>query len=57
MLKDLHLSQQAAESADAATPLGQLASQLYQAFVDEDGLGKDFSAMLPHLAAMGRGDK
>lgn len=57
MLKDLRLSQQAAESADADTPMGELASQLYARFVeDEDGKGRDFSAMLPRLAARGRGD-
>ncbi|MEL6596969.1 MAG: 3-hydroxyisobutyrate dehydrogenase [Pseudomonadota bacterium] len=50
MLKDLRLSQQAAESADADTPMGQLAQTLYRQFVeDEDGLGRDFSAMLPRF--------
>ena len=55
MLKDLCLSQQAAEAVDADTPMGQLATQLYTRFVeDEDGRGRDFSAMLPRLAARGR---
>ncbi|SLN46885.1 3-hydroxyisobutyrate dehydrogenase [Roseovarius albus] len=55
MLKDLGLSQQAAASADADTPMGQLALELYQRFVeDEDGLGKDFSAMLPRFQHRGR---
>jgi 3-hydroxyisobutyrate dehydrogenase len=55
MLKDLGLSQQAAESADADTPMGQLAMALYQRFVeDEDGKGKDFSAMLPRFSERGR---
>ena len=50
MLKDLRLSQQAAESADADTPMGELASALYARFVeDEDGKGRDFSAMLPRF--------
>ncbi len=50
MLKDLRLSQQAAESADADTPMGQLAQALYAQFVEnEDGTGKDFSAMLPRF--------
>ncbi|CAM2997478.1 3-hydroxyisobutyrate dehydrogenase [Paracoccus aminovorans] len=50
MLKDLRLSQQAAESADADTPMGQLAAALYARFVEEeDGKGKDFSAMLPRF--------
>ncbi|WP_058247122.1 3-hydroxyisobutyrate dehydrogenase [Tropicibacter naphthalenivorans] len=56
MLKDLRLSQQAAEAADADTPLGQAATELYRTFVeDEDGSGKDFSAMLPRLEKRGRG--
>ncbi|KQI69026.1 3-hydroxyisobutyrate dehydrogenase [Loktanella sp. 3ANDIMAR09] len=55
MLKDLRLSQQAAEGADADTPLGQAATDLYRRFVeDEDGTGRDFSAMLPRFAARGR---
>lgn len=54
MLKDLRLSQDAATAADAATPLGALAEAIYAQFVEnEDGRGKDFSAMLPRLAAMG----
>jgi 3-hydroxyisobutyrate dehydrogenase len=57
MLKDLRLSQQAAEAADAATPLGHQATALYEAFVESGGRGRDFSAMLPHLAALRRGEK
>ena len=56
MLKDLRLSQQAAEAADADTPMGARATDLYAAFVeDEDGKGRDFSAMLPRFEARGRG--
>lgn len=56
MLKDLRLSQQAAESVDADTPMGELATRLYGEFVEaEDGRGRDFSAMLPRLAARGCG--
>jgi 3-hydroxyisobutyrate dehydrogenase len=56
MLKDLRLSQQAAESADADTPMGQLAAALYAAFVEaEGGKGRDFSAMLPRFEKRGRG--
>ena len=56
MLKDLRLSQQAAESADADTPMGALAMALYARFVEEeDGAGQDFSAMLPRFEARGRG--
>ena len=53
MLKDLNLAQQAAEAADAATPLGQHARDMYAAFVDEGRGGADFSAMLPYLREMG----
>ena len=56
MLKDLNLSQMAAEAVDADTPMGQAATELYAQFVeDEDGLGKDFSAMLPRFEKRGRG--
>lgn len=55
MLKDLRLSQQAAEEADAATPMGEAATKLYEQFVEaEGGLGKDFSAMLPRFEKLGR---
>ncbi len=56
MLKDLGLAQQAAEAADADTPMGQTALALYQRFVEEeDGRGRDFSAMLPRFENRGRG--
>ncbi|MCG6884208.1 MAG: 3-hydroxyisobutyrate dehydrogenase [Silicimonas sp.] len=56
MLKDLRLSQQAAEASDADTPMGQRATELYRSFVeDEDGRGRDFSAMLPRFERRGRG--
>ena len=56
MLKDLRLSQQAAEAADADTPMGQRAAELYADFVEsEDGKGRDFSAMLPRFEGRGRG--
>jgi len=55
MLKDLRLSQQAAISADADTPMGAMAQALYATFVeDEDGAGRDFSAMLPRFEKRGR---
>jgi 3-hydroxyisobutyrate dehydrogenase len=55
MLKDLRLSQQAAEAADADTPMGQMAAALYAQFVeDEDGKGRDFSAMLPRFEKRSR---
>lgn len=57
MLKDLRLSQQAAKAVNADTPMGQHATDLYATFVeDEDGNGKDFSAMLPRLERRGRAD-
>ena len=56
MLKDLGLGQQAAAAADAATPLGARAAALYADFVAAGGRGRDFSAMLPWLAAQGHGE-
>ena len=56
MLKDLRLSQQAAEAVDADTPMGQAAAALYEQFVArEGGAGSDFSAMLPRFEKRGRG--
>ena len=55
MLKDLRLSQLAAVSADADTPMGHLAQNLYETFVEtENGRGQDFSAMLPRFESRGR---
>jgi 3-hydroxyisobutyrate dehydrogenase len=55
MLKDLILSQIAAEDVNADTPMGDLAMTLYKTFVEqEDGSGKDFSAMLPRFASKRR---
>ncbi|QFT92771.1 3-hydroxyisobutyrate dehydrogenase [Roseovarius sp. THAF9] len=54
MLKDLTLAMQAAETADADTPIGEAARDLYRRFVeDEDGNGRDFSAMLPRFEKRG----
>ena len=56
MLKDLRLSQMAAEAADADTPMGARATELYTQFVEaEGGTGRDFSAMLPRFEGRGRG--
>jgi 3-hydroxyisobutyrate dehydrogenase len=56
MLKDLRLSQAAAAAVDADTPMGALAAELYRRFVEEeDGRGRDFSAMLPRFEGRGRG--
>ncbi|MDB2369119.1 3-hydroxyisobutyrate dehydrogenase [Octadecabacter sp.] len=50
MLKDLRLSQQAAQAVGATTPMGERATQVYADFVELHGMGgMDFSAMLPHL--------
>ena len=54
MLKDLNLSQDAARSVGAETPLGRHAAELYARFVAEGGANKDFSGVLPWLAAMTR---
>jgi 3-hydroxyisobutyrate dehydrogenase len=54
MLKDLRLSQQAAGTVDADTPMGARAMALYEAFVAAGGKGRDFSALLPELKARGR---
>lgn len=55
MLKDLRLSQQAAEAVSAETPMGQLATVLYTRFVEEeDGRGRDFSALLQRYASRSR---
>lgn len=55
MLKDLRLSQQAAEASDADTPMGARATALYAQFVEEeDGAGQDFSAMLPRFVSRRR---
>ena len=54
MLKDLRLSQEAARSVDAETPMGQQATALYAQFVEhEDGKGRDFSALLPRFTGRG----
>lgn len=55
MLKDLGLAQQAAEAVDTPTPLGTEALRQYQTFVEqEDGRGRDFSAMLPRFSSATR---
>ncbi|UWQ20712.1 3-hydroxyisobutyrate dehydrogenase [Jannaschia sp. W003] len=56
MLKDLGLAIRAAEAAGAVVPVGEEAMRQYRQFVeDEDGRGRDFSAMLPRLAAKALG--
>lgn len=55
MLKDLTLSQQAAERTGAVTPLGEHARALYAAFCDERDGEMDFSAMVQMVRDMTRG--
>ena len=49
MLKDLKLSQEAAASVGANTPMGARAADLYQAFADAGHGGLDFSAIIKTL--------
>ena len=50
MLKDLRLSQQAAEATGARTDMGAAATAIYETFAEAEGQGnKDFSALLPRL--------
>ncbi|MCC5996224.1 MAG: 3-hydroxyisobutyrate dehydrogenase [Oceanicaulis sp.] len=51
MLKDLKLAMEAARTAGASTPLGAHAAEIYQRFVDSDGEGLDFSAVIQMIAA------
>lgn len=51
MLKDLTLSQQAAEDTGVATAMGEHARALYHAFVENGGTGRDFSAMLEQITS------
>ena len=49
MLKDLKLAQDAARSANAATPLGAAAAGLYDSFAGQGRGGEDFSAIIRFL--------
>lgn len=49
MLKDLKLAQDAAQSSNAATPLGAQAAALYSLFCQQGRGGEDFSAMIRFL--------
>jgi len=53
MLKDLRLSQQAAGTAAAVTPMGAAAANLYQLFVDGGKGGLDFSAIMQMVRRSG----
>jgi 3-hydroxyisobutyrate dehydrogenase len=49
MLKDLKLSQEAAKSAGAITPLGAGATAVYERFVAGGEAGRDFSGIIRYL--------
>lgn len=49
MLKDLNLAQDAAEATDALIPLGSVAAELYQLFVNRGNGEKDFSGIIKML--------
>jgi 3-hydroxyisobutyrate dehydrogenase len=51
MLKDLRLAAEAAEATGAATPIGAKARETYESFIAAGQGGRDFSAVLPWLAA------
>lgn len=53
MLKDLLLSQEAANSAAAATPMGQRATELYTQMADAGHADMDFSGIMKMLAERG----
>ncbi len=54
MLKDLTLSQQAAEASGVDTALGEHARAIYQAFAEDGGADRDFSAILGRIKAASR---
>ena len=54
MVKDLMLAQSAALQEKVYTPLGEHASTIYQDFLENGGLGKDFSAILPFFKEKNR---
>ena len=54
MLKDVRLSQAAAEAAGVATPLGQDALRLFTAYADAGGGDSDFSGIINFLRAKTR---
>ena len=52
MLKDLTLSQEAARSAGATTPLGARAAELYRTFQEGGHGGEDYSAIVTYLRGL-----
>lgn len=49
MLKDLRLAMEAAQSVDATVPISRHAREIYEAFVEADKDGRDFSAIIQTL--------
>jgi 3-hydroxyisobutyrate dehydrogenase len=54
MLKDLSLSQQAAQGSGMATPMGERAAAIYREFVEAGGGNVDFSGVIRYLQTMQR---
>lgn len=54
MLKDLKLSQEAADSVAAATPLGKHATELYQTFNETGHADQDFSGIINFIRSAQR---
>jgi 3-hydroxyisobutyrate dehydrogenase len=52
MLKDLSLSQQAADESGMATPMGGRAAAIYREFVEAGNGDVDFSGVIRHLKSM-----
>lgn len=57
MLKDLLLSQDAAESVDASTPLGAHAKRLYGKFSNDGNAEQDFSGIVNFIRSSSRQDQ
>jgi 3-hydroxyisobutyrate dehydrogenase len=55
MLKDVKLSQAAAEATGSPTPLAAMAQSFYQAVCDQGDGTKDFSVVFKWLAEQKRG--
>ena len=54
MLKDMKLTQAAANSTEVATPLGAQSLALYEAYVQQHGGSSDFSAIIKYLQTLQR---
>ncbi|WP_407525890.1 3-hydroxyisobutyrate dehydrogenase [Methylobacterium oryzisoli] len=52
MLKDLGLSQAVASASGTATPLGAAAHAIFDAFVEQGGRGRDYSAVVDYLGRL-----